>query len=258
MAAVSASNSRPVGRFARISFAVFMLALTAMFVLFGLWQLDRLDWKEQLIADANERFSRAPVALPPARDWPTLDVWALNFTPVTVTGTYVDEPPIRVFISLPEPKGEFGGPGHWYLDRFELEGGGSVFINRGFVPQENDGFAPPPTGQLTFNAIVRRPERSGPFTLEAEVTKRLEWVIDPARFAKSWNMGPKPLAPFYLDLPAGEPGRLPQAGETDITFPNKHLGYALTWLGMAIVTPILLFYWLWNTRPSVARGRRAE
>ena len=42
-----------------------------------------------------------------------------------------------------------------------------------------------------------------------------------------------PFAPIYLDLPAGEPGALPQGGETRLSFPNNHLGYAITWYGLA-------------------------
>jgi surfeit locus 1 family protein len=29
------------------------------------------------------------------------------------------------------------------------------------------------------------------------------------------------------------PGGLPQGGETLVQFPNNHLGYALTWFGLA-------------------------
>ena len=55
-----------------------------------------------------------------------------------------------------------------------------------------------------------------------------------------------PIAPFYVDLPAGAPGDLPQAGETVITFPNNHFGYALTWYGFAVVAVVMLGFWLWR------------
>jgi surfeit locus 1 family protein len=53
-----------------------------------------------------------------------------------------------------------------------------------------------------------------------------------------------PLAPIFVDLPAGEAGALPQGGETVLTFTNNHLGYAITWFGFALITPILLLVWL--------------
>ena len=59
---------------------------------------------------------------------------------------------------------------------------------------------------------------------------------------------PQPLSAFFVDLPAGAPGELPQGGETVIEFPNNHLGYAITWFGFAILTPILLAFWLARQR----------
>jgi surfeit locus 1 family protein len=55
-----------------------------------------------------------------------------------------------------------------------------------------------------------------------------------------------PFAPFYVDLPAGAPGQLPQGGETVVSFPNNHFGYALTWYGFAIVALVMLVFWLWR------------
>ncbi|NOZ31675.1 MAG: SURF1 family protein [Alphaproteobacteria bacterium] len=261
MATSNTLPARSVGRLARAGFAIVMVALTALFALFGLWQLERLEWKNRLIAAAEDRAGGPVQALPPVKSWPEIDVGEYNFTPVTATGAYADDEPIRIFIGLSDPKGSFRGPGHWYLARFELEGGGSVFVNRGFVPQDISEFVAPPGGTITLDAIMRRPERTGPFTPDADVNDRLEWVIDPVRIAGSWDTGPGPLAPFYLDLPAGEPGTLPQSGETDFTFSNKHLEYALTWFGLALVTPILLGAWLWSTRrsrPSLAPDGRGE
>ena len=45
---------------------------------------------------------------------------------------------------------------------------------------------------------------------------------------------------------------LPQGGETVIEFPNNHLGYAITWFGFAILTPILLAFWI--SRQRKGRG----
>ena len=63
---------------------------------------------------------------------------------------------------------------------------------------------------------------------------------------------PQPVAPVYVDLPAGPAGSLPQGGETVVEFPNNHLGYAITWYGFALIVPILLFFWVRRQQaPSV-------
>jgi surfeit locus 1 family protein len=44
------------------------------------------------------------------------------------------------------------------------------------------------------------------------------------------------VAPYLIDaaFDPSLPNGLPQGGETIIDFPNNHLGYALTWFGLAL------------------------
>jgi surfeit locus 1 family protein len=49
------------------------------------------------------------------------------------------------------------------------------------------------------------------------------------------GLDPDRVAPFTVDARAGQgPAGLPQGGETLIRFTNNHLGYAITWYGLAI------------------------
>ena len=68
--------------FAFWSFIAFMTALTALFAGLGVWQVERLSWKEALIAQVTARSTAPPVVLPAATDWPTTDFGALAFAPV--------------------------------------------------------------------------------------------------------------------------------------------------------------------------------
>jgi surfeit locus 1 family protein len=59
-----------------------------------------------------------------------------------------------------------------------------------------------------------------------------EWFSrDPALFAASANLGK--VAPYIIDA-APTPAGIPQGGETIVDFPNNHLGYAITWFGLAL------------------------
>jgi surfeit locus 1 family protein len=137
---------------------------------------------------------------------------------------------------------------------FALETGGTVFVNRGFVPQNlsatyaADNAAP--AGTVTLSGIAMPPEEAGPFTPGPDAGKRIEWVRNVDRLARLADGALKPFAPVYVDAPAGPAGALPQGGETTIDFPNNHLGYAITWFGFAILTPIMLVVWIWR------QGRR--
>ena len=54
--------ARPARRWALL---VFLLAATAGFIALGVWQVERLGWKRDLIARVDARVHAAPVAPPP-------------------------------------------------------------------------------------------------------------------------------------------------------------------------------------------------
>lgn len=233
-------------------FAAVMLILVGACLVLGNWQMQRLGEKEALIAAVDARLDAEPVPAPPVEQWPTLDLESWNFQPVTLTGTYRYTQTATVFASLSSPRGRYSGPGYWVVTPFELEAGGTVFINRGFVPEEFQQTAA--TGDLygddlesvTISGLFRPGEHAGFMIPEADMSNRIEWVRDPERLAAMVDPSLAPFAPFYIDLPARPDGELPQGGETVISFTNNHLGYAITWYGFAIIALVMLGAWLWR------------
>jgi surfeit locus 1 family protein len=235
------------------AFVVLMLGLTTLFAALGLWQWQRLAEKEALIVTVETRMARSPSDFPAAGQWAALDPEFYNYRPLTVTGRYVPDQTVLVFTSLGSGRGKYSGPGYWVMTPFAAEGGGTLFVNRGFVPQASGpafatGGAVPP-GTLTLSGIGRASEEASSFTPGADAANRIEWVRDTERLARFADSALAPFAPIYLDLPASDPGALPQGGETVVEFPNNHLGYALTWFGFALITPLLLAFWLFRRRP---------
>jgi surfeit locus 1 family protein len=233
-------------------FTGFMLALAVACLLLGNWQLQRLGEKEALIAAVAARLDAAPIPVPPAAQWDGLDFTALEFQPVSLTGAFRYNQTVTVFTSLSEARGTASGPGYWVMTPFVLAEGGTVLVNRGFVPQsyqeaavtdgEGEG------AQVTIAGLLRPGEAPGFMTPAPDTSNRIDWVRDPARLAAMIDPALTPLAPFYVDLPTGPPGELPQGGETVVEFPNNHLGYAYTWYGFAIVAVVMLGFWLWRQR----------
>jgi surfeit locus 1 family protein len=242
----------PLSRGKTIVFVVVMLALAVVCAWLGTWQLQRLAEKEALIATVDEKLGAAPIAVPASGTWPELDVDALNFQPVSLTGSFRYSQTVTVFASLTNPRGPIGGVGYWVVTPFVLQGGGTVFVNRGFVPEDvqeaavTDG--DPSDTVVTISGVLRPAEKASFITPAADTSNRVEWVRDPERLAQLVDPTLAPFAPFYVDLPAGAPGELPQGGETVIEFPNNHLGYAYTWFGFAIVAVAMLGGWLWRQR----------
>lgn len=241
-------------------FALVMLALAAVCVGLGTWQMQRLAEKEALIAAVDSRLGAAPIPVPPPASWETLDVGSVVYQRVELTGAYRYTQTTTVFTSLADPKGQYGGPGFWVMTPFELQDGGTVFVNRGFVPQQYQEAAAvgdlhgDDPGTVTISGVLRSPELAGMMTPEPDMSNRIEWVRDPRRLAKMVDPALAPIAPFYIDLPAGAPGDLPQGGETVVSFPNNHFGYALTWYGFAIVAVVMLGFWLARQARRPASG----
>lgn len=230
------------------SFILFMLLLTGLFAWLGVWQVERLAEKEALIAQVDRQLTQPPYDIPPADQWSLIDLETYAYHPLTLTGRYRNDEAVLVFTNLPEPKGSFGGPGYWVMTPFEPVTGGTVFVNRGFVPQSSGGSilsASGPQGDQTITGIALRPEATGPFTPGPDTANRIEWVRDPARLAAMAGLT-GPVFGLFVDAPAGDAGALPQGGETVIEFPNNHLGYALTWFGFALLTPALLAFWVFR------------
>ena len=233
-------------------FAVLMLALAVTCVFLGNWQMQRLAEKEALMAAVEQRLDGEAVPAPGASEWGNLDLDQWNFRPVTLTGSYRYTQTLTVFTSLSNARGRFSGPGYWVVTPFELQGGGTVFVNRGFVPQEMQEQAAmgdlhgEDAGTVTVTGLFRPGEKAGLMVPEPNMSDRIEWVRDPERLAAMVDPALAPIAPFYVDLLAGSEGDLPQGGETVLSFTNNHFGYALTWYGFAIVAIAMGAIWLFR------------
>ena len=233
------------------------LVAAAALVSLGNWQLDRLAWKEELIARATERPTLPPVEIPSPATWSDLDIAELEYRPVRTTGRYLADREALVFTSLGEPLGRFGGPGYWVITPFEIEGSGTVLVNRGFVPHDRRGAgdrAAPPDGLVTLTGLVRPDDQPSMFTPDDRPEDGIFFSrhIEAIAGAKGLDGA---VAPFTLDLTAADtpPGGLPQAGETRFRFTNTHLAYAVTWYGLAAALIAVFVSFAWGQLQ--ARGR---
>jgi surfeit locus 1 family protein len=217
--------------------ALATLVALAVLISLGNWQMRRLAWKEDLIARVTERLSLPAIELSEGSfSDPEAFLAANEFRPVRLTGRYDAEREVQVFTSLSEPKGRHGGPGVFIFTPFRLSGGGAtIFVNRGFVPQDERGNeAPPAAALVTVEGPLRAPERGSWLTPDANPSERLFFARNPSAIAPAMDMEGT-VAPFFLDLGASgtPPSGLPQAGETRTAFANSHLEYALTWYGLS-------------------------
>lgn len=231
-----------MGRAFRLLFwpAAASLAALAVLLTLGTWQMERLAWKEALIARVSARLAQPPVSLPPETVWPALQVEGTDYLPVEVTGRFLHDKEVHVFHALTRPKGPVGGQGWFVLTPLVRADGSVVIVNRGFVPDARKDPATRAAGQVegevTLRGLLRRPEESNSFTPADDPARRIWFTRDARRIAAAVGLPAERTFPFTLDRAADPPmpGGLPQGGETLVTFTNNHLQYAVTWYGIAL------------------------
>lgn len=216
-----------------------VLSLLALGILVSLgnWQMHRLAWKEALIETIAARVKTTPQLLPPNAEALSLNLHDEEYRPFATSGRFHHENEVQVYTVLSSPKGTYSGAGYWVLTPLERADGSILIVNRGFVPQEKKNPASRAAGQVQgevrVTGLLRLPEQANFFTPANDATHGAWYRRDPADIARAFGL--KNVLPFMLDATGDyRPGQLPQPNETKLTFTNNHLGYALTWYGLAL------------------------
>ena len=214
------------------------LAVFALLCWLGVWQLERLAWKEGLLARIRDRATTTPEALPPPAGWAALAPDAYDYRHVVARGSFDHAREALVFRGSGDGKPGAAGPGYLVLTPLHLAGGGTLIVNRGFVPLAKKDPASRAAGQVAgevqTTGLLRPPEPRNPFT-PADIPAAGAWYTrDPALIAAHFAIADA--APFTLDADAtpAPPGGLPLGGATVLDVPNNHLSYAVTWFGLAL------------------------
>jgi surfeit locus 1 family protein len=211
----------------------------AILIGLGVWQLQRAAWKEALIARVALEFHGPAQPAPPPSDWQRLDLAEWEYRPVWVTGRFLNDKEIYANATLTAPKGPRGGFGFFVMTPFQTDAGWIVYVNRGFVPREFKSPATRLGGEITGTGSVtgalRAPVDRAWF-MPADDAARNEWFSrDPRLYAAGSGLPSERVASYFIDarFDPALAGGLPQGGETIVDFPNNHLGYAITWFGLA-------------------------
>lgn len=235
-----------------------LMAVGGLVVLIGLgvWQLERKAWKEGLIATLAARLSARPVAIPPPLRWPALRQDNDEFRRVTFSVEFRPGEEALVYATGSALRADIKEPGYWVFAPARLAGGGTVVVNRGFIPaarkeltnRGQDAAQSGEAGIIDVTGIMRWPEQRGLFTPADDTRGNVWYARDPASMSAAKNWGS--VAPFYIDMEAPQPaGGLPRvAPVTSIRLTNNHLQYALTWFGLAAGLAGVYLVWVFGRR----------
>ncbi|MCO6417617.1 SURF1 family protein [Siccirubricoccus sp. KC 17139] len=217
-----------------------LAALPVLAVLLGLgtWQVRRLHWKTELLAHiaAAEAGPTQPLSASPE-----------PFAKVAATGRFDHGREALLGVEL---RGTTLGAR--LLTPLLREGAPPLLVDRGWVPLERDRPIGHPEGEVTVTGYVRPADSRDWNSPKDDPAGRRFYLFDPAAIGQALDLPPP--APFglvALAAPGATPATLPVAASALPRPTNPHLGYAVTWYGLAAALAGVVLAALWR-RPEPA------
>lgn len=223
---------------------LFTIPTFLVLIFLGTWQVQRLDWKQDLIDKLQVRSAQAPDAIPTG----TLNQEDHEFLPVQVQGVYDHDHEFHLV-----NRSLNGEAGINVVTPLKLKDGGTILVNRGWVPFElrdkalrPDGM---PTGEQTVTGLLRFVKPRS--TIEEWVVPENEpgnnaWFnIDPQAMATQAGLSHLP-DHYILSSDQSERGNLPRGRQWTVDVRNDHLQYAITWYSLAL--GLLVIYILFHRK----------
>ncbi|MEM9432516.1 MAG: SURF1 family protein [Pseudomonadota bacterium] len=204
----------------------------AILISLGIWQVQRLAWKEAILFEINARVTAAPVDIPTDPD-PDRDAYLA----VEASGRILPEE-IHVLVSIKQV-----GAGYRVISVFETAGR-RVLLDRGFIPLElKEAERPEIRAEVLGN--LHWPDEIDSFTPEPDQARQIWFARDIPRLADALDTEPVLIiarSSTETEL-AVSPVPVSSSG-----IPNNHRQYAVTWFLLAALWFGMTVYLLWRIR----------
>jgi len=206
--------------------------MTAVMVLImlglGTWQLDRLAWKEDLLAriDRAEGGTAVPLTTQPAALSKVLARGTFRHDQAAYFGADIQLTPAgpkmgaRLIVPLFRPDGP------------------PVLVDRGWVPLDSERPISQPQGTVSVEGYVRPPAFPGWFSATDDIAKRRFFTLNPQGIGAA--LGLPNVAPYTIVALGPRPTDMfPMPQQRMPRPPNDHLNYALTWFGLSFILLVI-------------------
>ncbi|MGF1503388.1 MAG: SURF1 family protein [Paracoccaceae bacterium] len=210
---------------------------TAILVGLGAWQVQRLDWKETLIARIEGRLSADPTRIPDDPD-PQTDA----FLRVKADGHLAEGVLYRLITQRPY------GPGYQVIGVVST-GDRRILVDFGYIPDDRKGTVLPAAGtpvDLTGALFWPEPDAYAP---APDLAKDLVFSREVGPLADALGTEPVLVVAERHSL-----GDWPKAAQIGHALPNNHLNYAITWFSLAVVWAVMSGLWFRQTRRAARVG----
>ncbi len=207
-----------------ILLALASLPVLALLLTLGTWQLRRLQWKTDLLAAIAAAEAGPPQPLGPA---------PAPYSKVVATGRFDHA---REALLSVEVRGAILGSR--LLVPLLRADAPPLLVDRGWVPLERTATLDRPTGEVAVIGYVRPADPREWVSATDDVPGRRFYVFDPLVIGAALDLpGTLPFGLVALAPPGqpvgNSPGTLPAAARSLPRSTNPHLGYAITWYGLA-------------------------
>ncbi|WP_289043223.1 SURF1 family protein [uncultured Aliiroseovarius sp.] len=212
--------------------ATFSVAVLAVFIGLGVWQLDRLQWKQDVLAKIDRRIAAPPVVLPDQPD-PQRD----QYLPVKLAGRIGAET-LRVLVSSRD-----AGAGYRLISPLVMVDG-AVLVDRGFIPVAAPLPAAPPV-DVTVLGNLHWPDDRNSATPDNQPADNMWFARDIDQMADA--LGTRPVLITARQITPSDPTITPMP-VTSAGIPNDHLEYAMTWFLLAATWVVMTVFALWRMK----------
>ena len=199
----------------------------AVLVTLGTWQVQRLAWKLELIERIEAGLAAEPLDLPETE----AAIQTLDHRPVVTAGL------LRFDLAIAKGSQQKGGiPGARLIVPLERPDGIPILVDMGWIPEpvaDHLDETPAPIEALTGTLYLDHPDAKPPFRPANEPEFR-RWFWSDTEALRLWTGMPDLAAATLIRSPDGIERNPPIADPPAMTLSNDHLGYALTWYGLAL------------------------
>lgn len=209
----------------------------AVLIGLGTWQLQRMTWKEGILATIDARIGGEPAESLPAGP----DREADKYRPVRLRGE-IGQPDLFVVTSIKEI-----GPGYRVISPFTLADGRRILIDRGFVAGQ-DKPAERLRGPAAITGHIHWPQEVDSYTPAPDVDGGIWYARDADAMAQ--QLDTEPVMVILREPPQGEAANLRPVPVDTASIPNNHLQYAITWFSLAFIWAAMSLYFLRRSRPE--------
>ena len=210
----------------------------------GFWQLDRLQWKQGLLAKLAVNAAAEPVDLATAEEIAAKGA-DVEFMRVKFRATYKHDSEKKMI------SGYEGGQGWTIITPAVTPDGRAVIVDRGRVPGQRLDSFDKPRGEVEITGVVRTHKQARSYFDPGNDPQGNFWYWwdVPAMLQASNLSAVLKRVPFVVQvLPGTAAAEFPRPVEPKANLTNNHLGYALTWFGLAIALAVIAFIYIRGLR----------